>query len=59
LNLVGAIIGMAVFALLVQAYPIFDWLSRWVSDSGILSALVNAFSFVQLMLPEAFKGTIL
>jgi len=58
-NLVGAMIGMAVFVLIVQAYPIFGWLERWVSDSGVLSALVHAFSFIQLMLPDALKGTIL
>ncbi len=58
-NLVGAIIGMVVFVLVVQSYPIFDWLEGWVSGSGILSALVNAFSFIQIMLPEAFKATIL
>jgi uncharacterized membrane protein required for colicin V production len=58
-NLVGSMIGIAVFVLIIQAYPIFDWLERWVSGSGVLSALVNAFSFIQVMLPEAFKGTIL
>jgi uncharacterized membrane protein required for colicin V production len=57
-NLLGGIIGMVVFALAVQAYPIFDWLERWVSGSGVLATLVNTFSFVQLMLPEAFKGTL-
>lgn len=57
-NLVGGIIGMVVFVLVVQACPIFDWLSRWVSGSGILATLVNAFSFIQLMLPEAFRGTL-
>jgi uncharacterized membrane protein required for colicin V production len=58
-NLVGGIIGMVVFTLLVQSYPIFDWLEGWISGSGVLSALVNAFSFVQIMLPEALQGTIL
>jgi uncharacterized membrane protein required for colicin V production len=58
-NLLGTMIGMAVFTLIVQAYPIFDWLETWLSNSGILSALVNVFSFIQVMLPAAFKGTFL
>lgn len=58
LSLVGAIIGMIVFVLLVQTYPIFDWLARWVSGSDVLAGLVNAFSFVRLLLPEAFKSSI-
>jgi uncharacterized membrane protein required for colicin V production len=59
LNLIGTMIGMAVFTLIVQAYPIFDWLERWVSSSSVLSALVDAFGFIQIMLPAAFKGTLL
>lgn len=58
-SLLGAIVGMVVFALVVQSYPIFDWLARWVSDSGVLSGLVNAFSVIQFMLPAAFKVTLL
>jgi uncharacterized membrane protein required for colicin V production len=54
LNLVGGMIGMVVFALVVQTYPIFDWLARWVSSSGALSTLVDGFGFVQSMLPEIF-----
>lgn len=58
-NLAGAMIGMVVFTLVVQAYPIFDWLESWVSSSGILSALVTAFGVIKLMLPAAFKSTLL
>lgn len=53
-NLLGGMIGMVVFALVIQAYPIFDWLARWVSSSGVLSTLVDGFGFVPSMLPEAF-----
>jgi uncharacterized membrane protein required for colicin V production len=53
-NLLGGMIGMVAFSLVVQAYPIFDWLERWVVSSGVLSRLVDGFGFVELMLPEAF-----
>jgi uncharacterized membrane protein required for colicin V production len=46
-NLLGGMIGMV-------AYPIFDWLERWVVSSGVLSTLVDGFGFVESMLPEAF-----
>jgi uncharacterized membrane protein required for colicin V production len=53
-NVLGGMIGMVVFTLVVQTYPIFDWLARWVSSSGALSTLVDAFGFVQGLLPEVF-----
>lgn len=58
LNVVGAIIGMTVFALVLRAYPIFDWLARWVSSSGVLMWLVEKFGFVQAMLPEIFRQAV-
>jgi hypothetical protein len=58
-NLVGAMIGMVVFTLVVQAYPIFDWLESWVSSSSVLGGLVTAFGVIKLMLPAAFKSTLL
>ena len=56
LNVVNASIGMVVFTLVLLAYPIFDWLERWVAGSGVLASLVNAFGFVQAMLPEVFQN---
>ena len=56
LNVVNASIGMVVFTLILLAYPIFDWLARWVAGSGVLVSLVSIFSFVQVMLPEAFQN---
>lgn len=52
LNLLGATIGMTVFVLVLNAYPIFDWLERWVSGSGVLISFVVIFGFVQAMLPQ-------
>jgi len=55
LNAVNASIGLVVFALLLNAYPIFGWLARWVAGSSIMSSLVSAYGFVQAMLPEVFR----
>jgi uncharacterized membrane protein required for colicin V production len=55
LNIFSASIGFTVFVLVLRAYPIFDWLERWVSGSGILMWLVETLSFVQAMLPEVFQ----
>ena len=55
LNLFGAAIGLTVFTLVLRGYPIFDWLERWVSSSGILMWLVDKFGFVQAMLPGVFQ----
>ena len=54
LNVFGATIGFTIFTLVLLAFPIFDWLERWVSGSGILMWLVDKFGFVQAMLPEVF-----
>lgn len=56
LNATNASIGMVVFTLVLLTYPIFDWLERWVSGSGVLAGLVDMFGFVQVMLPVAFQN---
>ena len=59
LNILGTMIGLTLFALVLRAYPIFDWLERWVSGSGVLMWLVDTFGFVQSMLPELFRQVII
>jgi len=54
-SLVNAIIGMVVFALVLHAYPIFDWLERAVSGSAVITGLVSLFGFVQAVLPEVLR----
>jgi uncharacterized membrane protein required for colicin V production len=58
LSLLGAIIWLVLFTLVVQAFPIFDWLDRWVSNSAILTAFVDTFGFVRAMLPEIFRRVV-
>ena len=54
-NIFNAAIGMVVFTLVIDAYPIFDWLERAVTGSGVLTWLVSHLSFVQAVLPEVFR----
>ena len=56
LNAVNASIGLTLLALLLNAFPIFDWLARWVTGSSIMSSLVNVFGFIQALLPEVFRA---
>ena len=56
LNAVNASIGLVVLALLLNAYPIVDWLARWVAGSSVMSSLVSAYSFIQAMLPPEFQA---
>ena len=55
LNIFSAAIGMVVFTLVLQAYPIFGWQEEVVAGSGILTWLVASLGFVQAMLPELFR----
>jgi len=42
--------------LAVGAYPIFGWLEQAVTNSSVLTWLVEQLSFVQSMLPGAFQN---
>jgi uncharacterized membrane protein required for colicin V production len=50
-------IGFVVFATVIFTYPIIDWLARWFSESGVMSFLLEVFSFVQDLLPSEFLQT--
>jgi uncharacterized membrane protein required for colicin V production len=54
-NIFNVALGMVVFALVLHAYPIFDWLERAVSGSDVIIWLVSHLSFVQSVLPEVFR----
>lgn len=56
LNAVNASVGLTVFALVLSAYPIFEWLARWVAGSSVMSSLVNVFGFIQVLLPGEFRA---
>ena len=50
----SAAIGMVLFAIVLNAYPIFDWLQNAVSGSSVINGLGSWLSFVQSMLPSVF-----
>jgi uncharacterized membrane protein required for colicin V production len=54
-SLFNAAIGMVVFALVLHAYPIIDWLEGAVSGSSVITWLVSQMSFIQTVLPEVFR----
>lgn len=54
-NLLNSAIGMVVFTLLVQAYPIIGWLEDIVTQSSILIWLVVHLQFVQLLVPGLYN----
>jgi uncharacterized membrane protein required for colicin V production len=54
LSFFGTAIGMVVFALVLNAYPIFDWLQSAVSGSCVINWLGSWLGFVQSMLPAVF-----
>jgi uncharacterized membrane protein required for colicin V production len=61
-RLIGGILGvlygaaaMVLFTLVLFAYPIFDFLERWLAGSSVLAWLVDNLSFVQAMLPDVFE----
>ena len=56
INIFNSVIGMVVFALLIQAYPIIGWLERAVVNSSVLVWLVVHLGFVQSLLPDVFQG---
>ena len=56
LSIFGAAVGMVVFTLLVQVYPIFGWLEQAVTGSGLITWLVVRLSFVQAMLPQILQA---
>ena len=55
LPIINVAIGMVVFTLLVQVYPIIGWLEQMVTGSSVLIWLVVHLSFVQAMLLEIFQ----
>ena len=55
LNVLETAIGLAVFTLIVRAYPIIDWLERAVTDSSATTWLVTHLGFVETLLTNALR----
>jgi uncharacterized membrane protein required for colicin V production len=58
LNLLGAAIGLVVFALLISSNPIWDWLQQALAGSAIINWLIDNLRFVQGLLPVVMRKTV-
>ena len=56
MSLVNAAIGLTLFTLVLNAFPIFDWLARWVAGSSVIASLVYIFGFIQALLPGVIRA---
>lgn len=56
ISIVGFAVGLTLFVILMQTYPIWDWLVQVLSGSHIVGFLLNILGFIRFMLPEAFKS---
>jgi uncharacterized membrane protein required for colicin V production len=56
LNLLGAAVGWLILALVLNAYPVWDWLQQALANSVIIQWLMANFSFVQTLLPEILRS---
>jgi uncharacterized membrane protein required for colicin V production len=57
-SIMGFSISLVLFAILINTYPIFDWLTQLLISSQILNWLLHTFDFIQFMLPEVFRNSI-
>jgi len=57
LGLVNSAIGIFVLALLIQTYPVMDWLKNAVIESTVLSSILQYLGFLRFLLPETFRGS--
>ena len=55
LNILNSALGLVVFTLLIQVYPIMGWLEDVIAQSNILTWLVMHLEFVKVLLPELFQ----
>lgn len=55
-NLLNSAMGLVVFVLLFQTYPVIPWLNNVLADSAILAWLMVHLDFIRYLLPEAFRG---
>lgn len=57
LGVVNSGIGVFVFALLIQTYPLFEWLRAILTDSTVLTRLMLHLDFMRLLLPAVFQSS--
>ena len=55
ISIVGFSLALTLFVIVIQTYPIWDWLVQVLSGSQIVNFLLKILGFIRFMLPEAFK----
>ena len=53
---IGCAISLVLLRIVVQTYPIFDWLDHILTNSRVISWFAPYLDFIRLMLPEVFRG---
>jgi uncharacterized membrane protein required for colicin V production len=51
-SLASAAISLALLAIIVHAFPIFDWLDYALTNSSVISWLVANLGFIKMMTPQ-------
>jgi hypothetical protein len=58
ISLLSAGIGLTVFALLINAFPIWMWLQIEMANSPVINLLVSVFVLIQGLLPEIMRTSV-
>ena len=58
LNLLGAATGLVMFAYLISAYPVWDWLRQAMVNSPVIDWLLSHLVFVRELLPDVMRNSI-
>jgi len=55
-SVIATCVSLVLFRIVVDTYPIFDWLDYVLASSSIINWLALYLDFIRLMLPEAFRN---
>jgi uncharacterized membrane protein required for colicin V production len=53
--LAGFSIALVLFNILIETYPVWNWLIGILEGSQIIKVLLTIFGFIKFMLPETFR----
>ena len=53
--LTGFCISLVLFTILIETYPVWNWLVGVLEGSQIVKVLLTIFGFIKFMLPETFR----
>jgi uncharacterized membrane protein required for colicin V production len=56
-SVISFAVSLTLFVILIDKYPIWDWLEQVLNNSNIIGWLTAFSGFVYFLLPSDFKGT--